>query len=323
MRTHHSKGKTCGPQRLSLDIPPPEPWSLVRAGHKGQQRHPSLKTPGCVLTPPGRLHFFIKLSTIYMGFVVVRKTLYGPVGFFHGERFGIEFTMEIAEFASGDHRQRWQHWLHVHLPGSAHSKTCERGKWNTVLAKTWLEPNTLCTAYESSFVLWKVGGSLLWGMGMAVLGKASGGCPRYLVICSGNLYVLRQAQRKRKEKLLQANLCPAADSHVLSSRRADVTYIPSYNVPFKVLSILPLTVKKSRPTDCPRESCRNPLPAQYLLLNSPSAIITVGAHAGWLFPGEMKSLAERREAQLGDWGNSRKKASGCPWESVYRGWLRS
>ncbi|KAF3812906.1 hypothetical protein GH733_019248, partial [Mirounga leonina] len=30
-----------------------------------------------------------------------RKTFYGPVGFFHGEHFGAELTMEITEFSSG------------------------------------------------------------------------------------------------------------------------------------------------------------------------------------------------------------------------------
>ena len=35
--------------------------------------------------------------------VAVRKDFIGPVGFFYGEHFGSELTMEISEFTPGNH----------------------------------------------------------------------------------------------------------------------------------------------------------------------------------------------------------------------------
>lgn len=127
---HDSEGKICGAVRTFLVIPS-QSWQSGRTNHNREQEAPRPQNPRL---PTGSTKEVIKLATNYMGFfllVVVRKTFSGPVGFFHGERFGAELTMEIPEFASGNHRQRWKRWLHVQLPGCSHSKTCERGKWNS------------------------------------------------------------------------------------------------------------------------------------------------------------------------------------------------
>lgn len=133
-------------QRLSL-VPPLEPWGLVGQTGKGSRRHPGSETAGFPLAPLRRLHFLNQMINQLIDFflfffflvVIVRKNFYGTMGFFYGKHLGAELTMENPEFTSGSHRRRWEYWLHDQLPRYSHSKTCERGKWKTAPAKTWLE----------------------------------------------------------------------------------------------------------------------------------------------------------------------------------------
>lgn len=107
MLTHNSKGKICRTPKVIL---PSESGGLVGQIIKGSRGTQASK-PRLSACSIDEVAFFIKLSTNYMGFVavVVRKTFCGPVGFFHGERFGAELAMEIPEFTSGNHRQRWKY----------------------------------------------------------------------------------------------------------------------------------------------------------------------------------------------------------------------